>query len=389
LSQEFQGHTDFPKALYEVAEPYKKAGESRQAEALYKTIVTNYPDTIHAFKSQKKLTTLYIESGRDAEVQQSFNKMVTNFSKYPDLASALEHIAGKYEMADNLQQAKNIYQKIAIDYPDTDYALQAQKNLGVIYVEEGNDIAAQELIDKLIVDFNDHPALTDAISRIIEGYYYRILESESWLSENYQRPIRMWEKVLKKFPGFFHDEPDLYYFIGDCYRHLGEYENAMQYYGTVAANWTDDGYAVLSQVVVPTAKDDNTAGAYDALHEAIDSLIADFGDHPGLAGVVLRSAHGYRRRANDAQRQGLTGEAAVDNFNAVVLYDRVINEFPSSPFVASSYFFSALAYRDLGQWQDALDCCNRLLDNWPGYKYAPWAQRLAQDCSERLAGQAQ
>jgi len=121
----------------------------------------------------------------------------------------------------------------------------------------------------------------------------------------------------------------------------------------------------------------------------IDRLVVDFGEHPGLAGVVTRSGHGYRRRANDARREGLNTEAEVDNFKAIALYDRVINEFGSSSFVASAYFFSALSFRDLGRWQDALDCCNRLLDNWPEYKYAAWARRLAQDCSERLAGQVQ
>ena len=146
---------------------------------------------------------------------------------------------------------------------------------------------------------------------------------------------------------------------------------------------------MLSNVAVPRAEDDDTAGVYKALHETIDRLIADFGDHPGLACVVMRSGHGYRRRANDARRAGLTTEAQLDNVKAIALYDRVINEFGSSPFVASSYFFSALAYRDLGQWQYALDCCNRLLNNWPEYKYAPWARRLAQGCSERLAAQVQ
>ena len=82
-------------------------------------------------------------------------------------------------------------------------------------------------------------------------------------------------------------------------------------------------------------------------------------------------------------------EAEADNLKAIALYDRVINEFGTSAFVASSYHFSALCYRDLGQWQDALDCCNRLLVNWPEYKYAPWARELAQDCSEGLAAQVQ
>ena len=79
----------------------------------------------------------------------------------------------------------------------------------------------------------------------------------------------------------------------------------------------------------------------------------------------------------------------MDDLNAIGLYDRVIKEFPSSAFTASAYFFSALSFRDLDQWQSALDCCKPLLDNWPEYKYAPWARRLAQDCSERLGPQLQ
>jgi len=253
----------------------------------------------------------------------------------------------------------------------------------------GNDANAQAALDSLIADFSDHPALPAAISNIEGAYYIRILAAESWLRENYLHPVEIWEKVMTKFPDFFHPDPDLYYFIADCYRQLGKYEKAVEYYGIVAANWTQNGYAVLSSVVVPRAEDDDAAGDYVALHETIDRLIADFNDHPGLACVVTRSGHAYRRRANDARREGLSKEAEDNNFKAIALYDRVINEFGSSPFAASAYFFSALAYRDLGQYQEALDCCNRLLDNWPQYKYAPWARRLAQGCSERLAEQVQ
>jgi len=205
-------------------------------------------------------------------------------------------------------------------------------------------------------------------------------------SDSFLNPVEVWEKAMNARPDFFYDDdPDPYYFIGDCYRHVGQYEKAIQYYGIAAANWTKDGYAVLSNAVVPRAEDDDATGDYEALHETINRLVADFGDHPGLAGVVLRSGHGYSRRANDARREGLSTEVQVDNFKAIALYDRVINEFGSSGFVASSYFFSALAYRDLGQWADALDCCSRLLDNWPDYKQAFGAERLIEECLEQLA----
>jgi tetratricopeptide (TPR) repeat protein len=203
----------------------------------------------------------------------------------------------------------------------------------------------------------------------------------------YENPVKIWERVTKIFPDFFRDDPDLYYFIGDCYRHLGEYEKAIQCYGIVADKWTQKGYAMVSNVVVPKA--DDGPGDYEAIHALFDRLVVDFGKDAGLAATILRTGYEYHRRANDARREGLSTEAQVDNLKAIALYDRVIKEFASSPFTASAYFFSALSFRDLGQWQDALHCSNHLLDNWPEYKYASWARRLAQNCSEKLAAQAQ
>jgi len=343
--------------------------------------------------SQKGVALSNIALGDDPNTQAAVEKLIADFNDHPTLPAALCNIARRYKWSGKHEQAKGVYQQIIQRYPDSPQAERALSDiLGINilgFIRSGRDADAQAAVDKLIADFNDQPGLPGVISKIEEAYYIRILAAETWVRENYLHPVKIWEKVMSKFPDFFHGDPDLYYFIADCYRQLGEYEKAVEYYGIVAANWTQNGYAVLSNVAVPRAEDDDAAGDYEALHETIDRLIADFGDHPGLACVVTRSGHGYRRRANDARRGGLSKEAEADNFKAIALYDRVINEFGTSAFVASSYFFSALCYHDLGQWQDALNCCNRLLDSWPDYKYAPWARRLAQDCSERLAAQVQ
>ena len=325
----------------------------------------------------------------NGSAQASLDSLIADFNDHPGLPEALYQVASQYQDRQRHEQARQLYQYIADTWPESDRALPARMDVAITNIALGDDAAAQAALDRLIADFNDHSVLPWAISNIEVAYYIRILAGETWVRENYLHPVEIWQKVIRKFPDFFHPDPDLYYFIADCYRQLGEYEKAVEYYGIVAANWTQNGYAVLSNAVVPRAEDDDAAGDYEALHETIDRLIADFNDHPGLAGVVTRSGHGYRRRANDARREGSSTEAEVNNFKAIALYDRVINEFGSSAFTASANFFSALAYRDLGQWQDALDCCSRLLDNWPDYKYAPWVRRLAEDCSERLAGQAQ
>ena len=167
-----------------------------------------------------------------------------------------------------------------------------------------------------------------------------------------------------------------------------KYEQAESIYQRIALSYPDKPRTQIEELkrqIVSLIRDGNDIEA----EAAIEKLIADFNDHPGLAGFVLRSGHGYRRRANELRREGLTAEATVNNLKAAALYDRVIGEFGSSAFAASAYFFSGLCYRDIGLWQDCLDCCERLLEGWPEYKYASWAKRLAQDCSEKLAAQSQ
>ena len=89
------------------------------------------------------------------------------------------------------------------------------------------------------------------------------------------------------------------------------------------------------------------------------------------------------------EKEGLDAEATEDNLRAIALYDRVIREFPASAFTAGANFFSALAYRDLGQEQEALDCCRSVVDNWPEYKDASQAERMARNFSRKLAEQSQ
>jgi len=387
LLTEFSENNNIAGALYYIADSYRELQQYEKAQELYQYVIENWPQPEGTIWSQVAVAMSNIVLGDDPNAQAVIDKLIADFNGHPDLPEALYDIAVAYEDLRRYEESKSIYQQIIQQSPDSPEVRKAQLDIPktqiLLFISDGNETAAEAGINSLITNFNGLPDLPETISRIEEGYYINILAVEEYFREDFLNPVEVWEKVMRRVPDFFHDDPDLYYFIADCYRQLGEYEKAIEYYGIVAANWTQNGYAVLSNAVVPRAEDD-AAGVYEALHATIDRLIADFGAHPGLACVVTRSGHGYRRRANDARREGLSTEAQADNLKAIGLYDRVINEFGSSGFVATSYFFSALAYRDLGQWQDALDCCNRLLDNWPEYKYATWARRLAQECSERL-----
>ena len=151
----------------------------------------------------------------------------------------LDYIAGIYQEQSRYEEAQGLYETIVRDYPGTDHAFEGQKKLAICCIADGNDIAAQAATDKLIADFNDHPGLPRAISKIEEEYYIRILDAGTWVKENYLEPVKLWEKVMTIFPDFFHPDSDLYYFIACCYYQLGQYENAIEHYTILLDNWPD------------------------------------------------------------------------------------------------------------------------------------------------------
>ena len=88
-----------------------------------------------------------------------------------------------------------------------------------------------------------------AISNIEERYYNKILATEQRpLDKSYhRRPVKVWERITKEFPDFFHNDPDLYYFIACCYYQLGEYEKAINHYYEVIDGWPDYKYVEGAQ----------------------------------------------------------------------------------------------------------------------------------------------
>ena len=158
-----------------------------------------------------------------------------------DVSAQLKQ-ADTYRKNGQYHQAEQICRDIIRDYPWTTYALKAQKKLVILYILLKKQADAEAALDSLIADFADHPALPRAISNIEAGYYMRILAAESWVRENYLRPVEIWEKVLSKFPDFFYNDPDLYYFIACCYYQLGQYKKAIEYCNLVINNWPDHKY---------------------------------------------------------------------------------------------------------------------------------------------------
>jgi len=370
-----------------LADDLRELRRYEQARGIYRYVVDNWADADYAIDCLRGVVRTSMLLGDDPNAEAGISRLLNEFGDVERTGKVLDNIADGYRKSARYEEARRLYKRAAEMWPEAEYAMESKKKYVLCSIAAGDDPNAEAGIDKLITDINDGPELPEAISSIETGYYMRILDVEQALREDYLKAVALWEKIIEKFPDFSHDDPDVYYFVGDCYRHLGEHEKAIHSYGIVAANWAVNGCATVSNVVVPLP-DENSIG-FDALQSLYGSLLAEYGADAGFAGAILRTGYEYRRLANEAYGKNLSSEAELNNFRAIAFYEQVINEFPGSPFTASAYFFAALSYRDLEHWEYALECCDDLLNNWPEYKYAGWARDVMEDCSERLAGQVQ
>ncbi|MCK4256880.1 tetratricopeptide repeat protein, partial [candidate division WOR-3 bacterium] len=279
-------HPDLPWALYEIGDRYEGVGKYEEAEKVYQRVIQGYPDSKFAtdarLRIQKKRVISCIDSGDEAGAKAALNKLTVDLSQHPGLPWALYEIGYTYGRVRKYEDAKRIYQEIIEKYPDNDYAIKAQleipKDVVLSYIDLGDNTRAEETFDKLIADFSEHPDLPRAIDNIEEGYYNKILAANPPLNRDqskikkvevkeqsrqdvslskpfpgedyFKNPLRVWEKVIRKFPDFFFDDADLYYFIANCYYRLGEYEKAAQCYQKVVDNWSDYSSAGNAQFLI-------------------------------------------------------------------------------------------------------------------------------------------
>ncbi|MHC4424458.1 MAG: tetratricopeptide repeat protein, partial [Planctomycetota bacterium] len=86
---------------------------------------------------------------------------------FADVSAQFEQ-AETFEKQGQYEQAEQIYRQIAADYPGSDDALTAQKNLTCLYIADDNQEQAGAAFGKLLDEFAEHEKLPGAIHKIAE-----------------------------------------------------------------------------------------------------------------------------------------------------------------------------------------------------------------------------
>lgn len=260
MTVDFSDDTEMPGVLWLIARGYKKAGKDDKAENIYQQLVKRYPGTIWVLRVQKERARVHLKSGNEEAVRTIVNELLADFSEHPGLAEVLCKIARECEKAKRYDTAKGIYQQVIQRFPDSFQAGKAPFDMLklqiLLFIDVGNDIAAQQALDQLIADFNGHPGLVDAVFSVDNEYYKRanlskVAGQPEQAEDLYRKSISVCEKVIEELPANADHIPSAYWRAAICYSHeLGEYQQGIEYYQQIVDNWPDYRYAGDAQYLI-------------------------------------------------------------------------------------------------------------------------------------------
>ena len=88
------------------------------------------------------------------------------------------------------QQAEAIYQQIVTAFPDTNEALEAQKQRTIVYIDTNRQEQADAAFEKLTANFSSHKDIAQAVHDI--AYQYRCANKQQKANQIDQYVIDHW-----------------------------------------------------------------------------------------------------------------------------------------------------------------------------------------------------
>lgn len=353
LLADFPANQTMPEALYDIAENFRWSNISdrdkdkyKHAEKVYQQIITSFPDSPFAHKaalgiSRANVLSLIVAQDFNS-AGQALNEMAASFPNNPDLPAELYWIGRGFGFWERHEQEKDAYQRIIQNYPDSPYVDRAKigfakANVQSLIMSQDYD-GAEEALDKLIIDFSNHPDLPESLYWIAERY--------AW-SDRYEDAKRVHQIIIDDFP-------DSTFVTG-----------------------AKLGFAKSNILSLIMSQDSNQAD------DAIDKMFTDFEGHPDLPRALLAIVEQCYRQA--IPKQGDDPAQAKDLFGrAAEICDIFIDEMPNHCLVPEACFWTGHCYLRLGESQESLRRFQKVIDDYPQYEYVWSAQWFISECYEQL-----
>ena len=325
-------------AAYEIAEAYRDNRKFSESIVVYKDIVSKLPASMYAVFAQRGIVISSIALGKLTDAQAELDNLANNYSADPNIAEAVFNVADAYYWFKYYSEADNVYKYVSTIYPASDFAMWAQMGLAISSIAQDKDSDAEAAKEKLLLMFNEHPKLPEALFYIAGRYEY---------SKKYERAKSIYYQIISQFP--------------------------------TSSQAGEVPFAFAKIDVLEGIE----SGQLEAL-VAIDGLIADFNDRPDLPSI-LSGPIAERLYDNALGMESNSGGRKHAYFQKVIeLWEKVSKQSPSLTCTADGYTWAGSCYQELGQYKKAVECYQKVVDVFPEHNLASNDLFLISRCYEEM-----
>lgn len=339
----FSSRQTLPKEIHQIATKYNSLKRYDKALELYQyNAEHSSKDNMYAMWSQVEMVKSHFRDANDAAVDEACDTLLDLFSEQPTLPKEIYQIADLYNKSGKNDKALDLHQSNVELISSVDkYTMWSLVEIIKSHISDPDDDAANEACDKLLAQFSQLPAFPTELYQIAmiykkSGRPEKAFQLHKYNIEHSSKDdmYTMWSKVeiIKSYIRDANDAadeafntlltdfsrqptlPKEIYQVVDEYALAGRYDKAGRLYNHVLDNWPEARQAGLKHIGVAEINLLSLidSGNYTAARDTLDTLIADFNDHPDLAWTLDGIAERYEKAEQYGQARSIYQKIVTD-----------------------------------------------------------------------------
>ncbi len=201
-----------PQVMLTLGNNYYNGQDYKKAIDAFSKFISIYPNDTLAEEAKKSLSSAYYMAGQaDPEMLKNF---IEQFPSDPKAALALFNVAVHFYEAGNQDKALETFRKVVIDFPETEYAEDAQANVIKIFDEMKSYDNLVSEANLFLEYFPESQKVPLALFYSGSGYFYL---------GNYGKAIEAFKKILDDYPTSEYVATAKHN-LDQCYKRLGSTE---------------------------------------------------------------------------------------------------------------------------------------------------------------------
>lgn len=302
LLASYPDHVEIGNCIGRIASYYFDPHKPDKAKALCQLALSNWPEHADAGKTRCTLVSSFVKLGELEHANEATAKLMADYFDHAEIGDFVRKIAYYYYDHDQPAHAKELYQTVLNNWPQTSDIALAQVGLAAATLKLGDCASAEAATARLLSDYSEHKNFDGAVNWLADQYFRESHKTKA---------LDLFRLVLGRNPG---------------------------------SDEQFSAYAGLARVYARLGEDEK-------VQEQMDRLCLDFHENPKFGEMVLDIAEEYYFRGNKQLEMNFKKEAENSYLAAIqILQDSVTllanREETSLAFYVIAYYKSLLGELD-------------------------------------------